>query len=187
MADLICPFCGNLGPEGAPLCPACGGPLLTAGTQVGPLPAARAGCPECGAEIPDPGNLVCVECLKPLTRPQDRAAGTRRDAPRALLLEFPGGLVTVPPGGSAVLGRDPAISDYARVFQRFENVSRLHATLRVDHGGSAWVRDEGSTNGTFVNGVPAVTGEAISLHDGDLLRLAADVEARVRLGEDTHG
>jgi pSer/pThr/pTyr-binding forkhead associated (FHA) protein len=133
MADVICPFCGNLGPESAPLCPACGGPLLTGGT---------------------------------------------------LLLEFPGGRVTVPPGDSIVLGRDPAISDCARVFQRFENVSRLHATLRVEPGGAAWVRDEGSTNGTFVNGVPAVTGEAISLHDGDLLRLAADVAARVRLRED---
>ncbi|GIH28134.1 hypothetical protein Aph01nite_64440 [Acrocarpospora phusangensis] len=207
MADLTCPFCGEPVPESAPLCLTCGGPLLTAAprgpapvwvqgpvgdaeTAVGPLPAGRENCPKCGADVPDPGNLVCVECLEPLGREPERAEpvmGTRRDTAPALRLEFPGGRVTVPAGGSVVLGRDPAISDHAQVFTRFENVSRLHATVAVDPGGTCWVRDENSTNGTFVNGSRAGAGARIPLRAGDRLRLAADVEARVELDEDGHG
>lgn len=212
MADLSCFYCGEAVPDGVLLCPACGGSQLAGATVSGPLPSpssplspapatsaeadevdetAEATCPRCGAGIPDPANLVCVECLVPFDRagpatPADEAAGTRRDVPRTLLLVFPGGRVLVRPGGSAVLGRAPD-GPHAAVFGGSGNVSRRHAVLGVDPNGAAWVLDEGSVNGTYVNDVPAGPGVRTFLHDGDVLRLAADVEATVRLTERSDG
>ena len=69
----------------------------------------------------------------------------------------------------------------AAAFASFENVSRRHATVIVDDGGRASIRDENSTNGTFVNGDRVLPGNAVRLADGDIVRLAADVSAEVTL------
>jgi pSer/pThr/pTyr-binding forkhead associated (FHA) protein len=142
--------------------------------------------------IPDPGNLVCVECLEPLARramadppAYDAVTGTRRDVPRTLMVTFPDGQVTVPAGTTVLLGRAPECGPYAGVFASCDNVSRRHATLGAEPGGAAWVRDEKSINGTYVNGVRAEPGVRTGLRDGDILRFAADVEAQVRLLEPT--
>lgn len=195
MAELTCPYCAEPIIEGSPICPGCGGPLLDSTTRL--QPAAPAGgqvaCPHCGAEIPDPGNVVCIACLEPLERlPPPRqdlptAFGTRRDGPRTLVLEFAGGRVTVLPGTVATLGRAPEAGATARVFHATDNVSRLHATVEVEPNGAVWICDEESTNGTFVNGSRLAPRDRSPLRDGDTLRLAADVEARVRLIEGDHG
>ena len=49
-------------------------------------------------------------------------------------------------------------------------VSELHATLEVQ-GGQAKLRDEGSTNGTRINGVALVPTRARSLASGDLIEI----------------
>ncbi len=69
----------------------------------------------------------------------------------------------------------------AAAFDHHEDVSRRHATVTVDDAGRATVRDEHSTNGTFVNGDRVLPGTAVTLSDGDELRLAARVTARVQL------
>jgi pSer/pThr/pTyr-binding forkhead associated (FHA) protein len=88
----------------------------------------------------------------------------------------------VQPGQELVLGRDPVHSPVASTFSRFDNVSRRHATLGIDGSGQPWVRDERSTNGTFVNDRRLQPGEQASLRDGDSLRLAADARGQVRVG-----
>ena len=55
------------------------------------------------------------------------------------------------------------------------------ATITMDDGGHASIRDEHSTNGTFVNGDRVLPGIAVRLADGDIVRLAADVSAEVVL------
>jgi pSer/pThr/pTyr-binding forkhead associated (FHA) protein len=80
-----------------------------------------------------------------------------------------------------LLGRDPAESLVAAAFANFENVSRRHATVMVDDSGRASIRDEDSTNGTFVNGDRVLPGIAVRLTDGDIVRLGADVSAEVNL------
>lgn len=193
MADVNCPFCGEPVPSGVPLCPACGGQISAAATILAPLPGVAGqgptACPRCAAPIPDPANLICVSCLEPFDRP-DRSgaaspavAATRRERPRTLVLDFPTGRVTVRPGSSVLLGRAPEAGACARVFRTCDNVSRHHASLGVEADGSAWVRDENSTNGTYINGAQVRAGTRTPLRDGDLLRLASDVEARVRLTE----
>jgi pSer/pThr/pTyr-binding forkhead associated (FHA) protein len=48
-------------------------------------------------------------------------------------------------------------------------VSGVHATLKLE-GGQLYVRDEGSNNGTLVNGNPATTGVWTIVPNGSLLR-----------------
>lgn len=162
MADVICPFCRNPVPPGQPICGRCFGATLRAATRGHTAPVAE----------PTPDGRE---------RPRDPLGLGRGGGPRILVLEFATGRVTVEPGGSAVLGREPEISPYARIFAHHGNVSRRHATIGVERDGRAWIRDESSTNGTFVNGRPTVPGDRHALHDGDTLRLGVDLHATVHL------
>jgi pSer/pThr/pTyr-binding forkhead associated (FHA) protein len=140
-------------------------------------------CFTCGANLPrtrareddaPPANTVMQEYLRPQTRPN-------AISPTVLRLSFPTGNVEVPAGTTLLLGRDPAESLVAAAFADYENVSRRHATVTMDDGGHASIRDENSTNGTFVNGDRVLPGIAVRLADGDIVRLAADVSAEVML------
>jgi pSer/pThr/pTyr-binding forkhead associated (FHA) protein len=154
-------------------------------------------CPACAAEV-KPDDLICFTCGAnlPRTRPADEDAPApatimqeylKRDettgsiAFTVLRIAFPTGNVEVPAGTSLLLGRDPQESLVAAAFSGFENVSRRHATVTVDDHGHATIRDENSTNGTFVNGDRVLPGTAVRLADGDLVRLAADVTGEVLL------
>lgn len=189
MAGLTCIFCSAENEPGEQLCRACFRRLPTEPVSSLRKPAPQADtqrsvpsepdptpatCPHCGEEVPDPGNRVCVECHRPLTRADP------------VRLSFPDGDVTVGPANTVKLGRDPATSAVATLFTERGNISRLHATVGVDEDG-AWVRDERSLNGTFVNDVPVPPGTRIGLADGDLLRLAADVVATVRITSQDSG
>jgi hypothetical protein len=155
-------------------------------------------CPTCAATV-KPTDLICFTCGANLPRAgtswdDDAPAPTtimqeylrREDRPSqisasVLRLSFPTGNVEVPAGTSLLLGRDPAESLVAAAFSRYENVSRRHATVTVDDSGHASIRDEHSTNGTFVNGDRVLPGTAVRLADGDVVRLAADASAEVLL------
>jgi hypothetical protein len=126
-------------------------------------------CPHCEAVITDPHATVCVQCLRPL-RP-----------PPVLRLAFPAGEVKIPVGQRLVLGRDAGQSPVAATFTQYDNVSRRHATVSLDPAGQPRVRDEGSTNGTYVNGERIPPGVEVPLREGDSLRLAADVTGTVYL------
>lgn len=52
-------------------------------------------------------------------------------------------------------------------------VSRLHALLVAAPDGTWSVVDPGSANGTLVNGDEIPQGQAVPLHDGDLIHLGA--------------
>ena len=105
----------------------------------------------------------------------------RRISPVVMRITFPTGNVDIPAGTSVMLGRDPAESLVAAAFAHFDNVSRRHATVQVDDAGHATIRDEGSTNGTYVNEDRVLPGSEVRLVDGDRVRLAADVTGSVSL------
>ena len=153
-------------------------------------------CPVCATEV-KPEDLICFTCGSnlPRGRPDEdppapttvmqeylrREEGTGSISFAVLRLAFPTGNVEVPAGTSLLLGRDPAESLVAAAFARYENVSRRHATVTVDDAGHATIRDENSTNGTYVNGDRVLPGIAVRLADGDTVRLGADVSAEVLL------
>ncbi|HEY2550835.1 MAG TPA: FHA domain-containing protein [Streptosporangiaceae bacterium] len=126
------------------------------------------------SDDPPAPTTVMQEYLRPRER-------TGPISPAVLRLAFPTGNVEVPAGTSLLLGRDPGESLVAAAFESFDNVSRRHATVAVDDAGHASIRDEHSTNGTFVNGDRVLPGTAVRLADGDVVRLAADVSGDVLL------
>jgi len=173
--DLICFRCGaNLphhpGPDDDVLTPTISQRFLAPGSD----PAAF--CPNCGTPVADAADVVCATCGDPL--PTGRR---RRISPVVMRITFPTGNVDIPAGTSVLLGRDPAESLVAAAFARFDNVSRRHATVQVDDSGHATIRDEGSTNGTYVNDDRVLPGSEVRLVDGDRVRLAADVTGNVSL------
>jgi hypothetical protein len=189
MASLSCPDCGvKVQPEDL-ICFRCGANLPhSPGTDDDVLtptisqrfiaPGSEPGsfCPNCGAGVSDAADVVCSTCGTPL--PTGRR---RRISPVVMRITFPTGNVDIPAGTSVMLGRDPAESLVAAAFARFDNVSRRHATVQVDDSGHATIRDEGSTNGTYVNDDRVLPGTEVRLVDGDRVRLAADVTGNVSL------
>jgi pSer/pThr/pTyr-binding forkhead associated (FHA) protein len=152
-------------------------------------------CPDCSAQV-GPTDLICFTCGANLPRVQAvpdeplpitvaqkamSAERARMISSAVLRITFPAGNVEVPAGTSVLLGRDPAESLVAAAFDGCDNVSRRHALITVDDSGRATIRDEGSTNGTFVNGDRLLPGIEVRLVDGDTIRLAADVTGVVGL------
>lgn len=178
-ADLICFTCGaNLPRERQPDEPATPATVMQEYLKREGAPAPSPGpsaCPHCGAVIRDRSAVFCLVCREPLP------PRTGIISPVVLRLSFPAGNVEVPAGTSLVLGRDPEESLVAAAFAEYENVSRRHATVTVSDTGQATIRDEQSTNGTFVNGDRVLPGTEARLTDGDSVRLAADVTADVSL------
>lgn len=198
MATVTCASCTADNDDAEPFCLECGNVLTPAAS---PPPPTRvidtpgpAQCPHCGAEVPDPINRACVECLRPFpaapaepARPADdpRVTGTRRDgaAGVSLRLSFSAGgtdlgHLDVAADEELLVGREPT-SRCAAVVAAWDNVSRRHAVVGFDGDGAAWVRDEYSTNGTSLNDVPVRPGRRSVLQHGDKLAFGADVVARV--------
>jgi hypothetical protein len=192
MATLTCPGCAAAVSHDDLICFTCGtnlprrGPVEEEATpptvmqeylrrEDNAAPGAPATCPACGRAVADRSALTCTACGATL------ATATGPISPVVLRLSFPTGNVDVPAGTSLVLGRDPGESLVAAAFASFENVSRRHATVTVSDTGEATIRDEHSTNGTFVNGDRVVPGRDVRISNGDSVRLGADVAADVSL------
>jgi pSer/pThr/pTyr-binding forkhead associated (FHA) protein len=160
-------------------------------------------CPDCGVKV-QAEDLICFRCganLPHAPMPDDVPSPTisqryidpeeyqqRRGISGVVMrITFPTGNVDIPAGTSVLLGRDPAESLVAAAFARFDNVSRRHATVVVDDSGHATIRDEGSTNGTYVNDDRVLPGVDVRLVDGDRIRLAADVTGSVSLPQGEPG
>jgi ribosomal protein S27E len=173
--DLICFRCGAnlphaLEPDDDVLTPTISQKFLGGGAE--PMVY----CPSCGNTVADAADVICPVCGETLPTGQ-----RRRISPVVMRITFPTGNVDIPAGTSVLLGRDPAESLVAAAFARFDNVSRRHATVRVDDSGHASIRDENSTNGTYVNDDRVPPGSEVRLVDGDRVRLAADVTGSVSL------
>lgn len=223
MARLKCAECGANVSKADPVCRGCGSSLLEDGATAEIPPAGRplvsspslqptadggpdrapGQCPNCGAHIPDPRNLVCIECmteLRPNVPQADKPAAppptdgvnpyatVHEQGGARLVVSFAFGNVELSVGQEMMIGRDATDQQLGRL-DDMRNVSRRHATIGLAPRGG-WVRDENSTNGTFVNGRPVKAGETADLAEGAELRLASDVRATVRFrrpGESEHG
>jgi hypothetical protein len=189
------------GPGGSGLDPFPGPPRPA---PPGPAPAAATErCPntQCQAELPQPRPLWCIHCMQKLPpqdgpgadsaeRPDVTPYGTVREViePR-LILAFTirpqqgpaasAGVIELEMGQQLLLSRESA--DYRLIGLRGKNnLSRRHATVGLAPYG-AWVRDEGSTNGTYIDGRRLTPEQLVELPEGAELRLASNVYATVRM------
>ncbi|EEP70274.1 hypothetical protein MCAG_00601 [Micromonospora sp. ATCC 39149] len=193
MAALICP---NHGPQpaGGTFCPICMEFLVPESTapaagRVCPLPGcgnlldADGRCPlhDLGGMVTEAGTWAGEPPQRPAGAGPSAAPATTRDASpdvAAFRLDFPFG--PVPVGRAEVrIGRADDLGEIALRLGAHGNVSRQHALVWVEHD-ELYVQDLSSTNGTYVNDRRLDPHTRQRLFDGDELRLASDVRARVR-------
>jgi pSer/pThr/pTyr-binding forkhead associated (FHA) protein len=170
MTRMICPVpgCVRVQHEGARIC-------LDDFEDLVPASEEEPAQPTDEADLLDAAQLAAAAQPTAVAQPASRVR---------LSLEFPHGQVTVAAGERIPLGRSAAESPHAGLLSGHRNVSRLHATAGVDQNIGAWIQDERSTNGTFVNGQDIRAQVQWPLMDGDRLRFGADLTAEVRIAEE---
>lgn len=140
-------------------------------------------CTVCGTDLwalPTTPSAPAPECTTqspPAVGPGSAGATGTSDATPVgpAVLRLPdGAAIVIPPHGFPVaLGRDPVFPD-ASAFDMFDNVSRRHATVWFD-GTTISVKDNGSSNGTWVDGRRLEPGTRTEIGAGQQLRLASNV------------
>lgn len=142
-------------------------------------------CPLCGTDLwvlPVSRPATDPEPATSTTPPSDTRPGPVGEpgpddgtsAGPAVLRLPDGAAIIIPPDGLPVaLGRDPAFP-HASAFDMFDNVSRRHMTVWFD-GTTISVNDNGSSNGTWVDGRRLEPGTRTEVGPGQQLRLASDV------------
>jgi len=120
------------------------------------------------------GLYAIGSCLLVAGRAESRSSGVRSESHK---LEFMNGdragqMVDIKPkqgdrGSEFAIGLDPGCDLCLPDMM----VSRRHARLSVKGNGDCWIADEGSSNGTYVNG-EKLTGRERLLKDGDKISIA---------------
>lgn len=124
-------------------------------------------------------------CESPLNLPRSELPPANRQS--AYLIVIRGGM----PGCMLLLGQEKTTLGRSaeNTFPLDDmTVSRHHATVRTDARGVVTLTDEGSTNGTFLNGHRIDLGHPFILEDGDRIQLGSSVVLKlVRLdSSDVH-
>ncbi len=151
-------------------------------------------CGNCGALIPE-GSNFCEKCGADLAQMQANvnAVAADEDSPTVFADET----VAVPEDtGAFTTGFINAVTARLVDMQSHESynmtgevmtigksskadcqisgdttISRMHAVISL-RGHEFYLKDNGSLNGTFINGVPVKPGQEIYLRNGDMIRLS---------------
>ena len=115
-------------------------------------------------------------CESPVDPARSESSPTARMSPYLIVMRggIPGTMLRVD-ADECTLGRS---SESLFPFDDM-TVSRRHATLQVDPGGLVTLTDQGSTNGTFLNGRRIDAGRTAKLEEGDRIRLGSAVVLRL--------
>ena len=127
----------------------------------------RVKCPVCGMEQDyDPADPVCIYCKNPLPPPQQVTPSPQQQpsTPAASSQPTPAAKFVVyalaKDGSKSVVTRiaegGPEVVLGRNDLQKFawrdpDTISRIHVKFKVI-GGKVYVRDDGSTNGTYIDG-----------------------------------
>lgn len=168
-----CERCGEPGVEGSAYCATCGAPVEN---EPGADRSEVVRVAPSGGESAAEGSARQDHPSKELNRasassPEPPSPATRR------LVGFLVSFDTVARGqywplqqGQVSVGRQGS-ENGLDIEVRHPTTSSRHASLRAScQPGCVWVTDEGSTNGTFVNGLRLQAGREQPLKDGDRLR-----------------
>jgi len=184
----VCPTCGYSNSVVSLFCigSGCGvslvgvDPTEQSSSQQGqePLPDinfASIRCPECSAEITQVTQR-CIYCDAVLPR------GDSQEEPSVRVeLRWPWGTQNLT--GTLMIGRDsPAPAELVKAIldRGYDNVSRSHAELTVSDENVS-VKDLGSVNGTYIDGVRIPPNKAIPLKHGSVIRFAANLAVEISI------
>lgn len=145
-----CSVCGNVvdyDPNN-PYCPVCGAILTPPSAQQTPLqPSPTPQQPPAPAAQPMPSAPTAQPTPPPPAQPPSAAGGVA-----VVYAVMPNGdrreVLQLSPGAERVLGRSD-LSSYA--WRDPDTISRAHLKIKFD-GAKVYVADDGSTNGTYVDG-----------------------------------
>jgi hypothetical protein len=157
--EVRCPACGmaTMVMPGQPsVCFSCGQPLpRDIGTAAMPMPPAAGGFVAPPRGGPPAFPLTSALEAQPLVAPPNPYANQSPIVASSATIMGAAGQFAIKSGIEVRVGRDPASCPITLTDPK---VSGVHATLKFE-GGQLLVRDEGSNNGTFVNGqrIPAQT------------------------------
>lgn len=167
--QIRCETCGFLNPPGADICGGCGQSIRT--PKAVPEAAYASGtCPACGFDENPPDAQFCINCGVRLSRaPQPSVPGAK------LVLSD---MTEIPLDSREILlGRKDFLQ--ATPPKEAKYISREH--FKILHEDDAYfILDEGSSNGTTVNGEEIKGKEKKKLHDDDEIVLADTVTVRFR-------
>jgi hypothetical protein len=128
-------------------------------------------CPRCRRQVEpartESGSLQCPECFEPL-----QAVAPAEPTMLVLTYQKTGQRITVADAHGVVLGRE----GYGReLLATIPQVSRAHCQVEC-RDGKWWLRDVGSTHGTFAGADRTeCRKEAVPIHDGDLIFLGREL------------
>jgi len=184
-----CENCGVLNPEGASVCKSCNKPLVqpTAPPPAAPVAASPSVCPSCGFDKNPSTAKFCMSCGKQLTpTPAPPAAAPPAAAPPpAPPVSYPVAKLVLPDmkeipisGHEEKIGREDLLRVASPEDTKF--VSREHLKITYENG-RYYIVDEGSTNGTKLNGVEIKGQGKRELNTNDEIVLADTVTVRFQM------
>ena len=190
-----CKNCGVMNPEGASVCQSCNQPLRQPPAPPGPTPSAA--CPSCGFDKNPPTAKFCMSCGSQITPtpPPGPAPTPPPPTPPPAGPPPPGPAPTPPPHPVAKLvlanmkeiplsGPDNKIGreDFLNAVSPDESkyVSREHIRITYENG-RYYIADEGSTNGTKLNGAEIKGQGKRELNNNDEIILAGTITVRFQM------
>lgn len=138
-------------------------------------------------EVPlEPGDTLRIGRFETTVRVENPEAELMAMPPVAFVRSAnnDGPPLRLAPGDEVVLGRQegPLLPRLAV----HNSISRRHATIGMDDEGRLWIRDEGSTFGTFVDGEPIPPGQQVPIGDRSVIRLSHGYELTAHSSEVVH-
>ncbi len=182
----VCPTCGHVNAVTSPFClnQGCGVSLV----GVDPTdPESQKPLPE-STPPAESATIRCVDCGKESGQEKERCiycdalllgSDAKQKAKIQIELRWPWGTQILV--GTLRIGRDPpAPADLAKAIRDrgYDNVSRTHAELSVCDE-NVCVKDLGSANGTYVDGVKIPPNKSIPLRHGSIVRFAANLAVEI--------
>ncbi len=161
----ICDVCGMANPATEMICQRCFSYLA----RKRPVAAK----PQGQAETSVPKRQSHIRFIDKPVFDQDKTI--REVAPLLLVME-PGQIITIHNGDT--IGRD---SIGGRILNQFSSVSRHHASFKYMN--SRWlIKDENSTNGTYINGTKLVPDKWYEVMVNDTLSISSNCNFTVKFG-----
>lgn len=168
-----CPNCRAMIPDDSAFCDQCGTELMWCPECKRPKPNRGRECPVCGSDLVAGRKYLNGNSAQPAPQQPQQPV----DAPQGTAISGAGATA----GPSKIVGNGWVLPLREGQFGRTSGIYPEFASCKYisgNHGafaraGAGWtVVDNGSTNGTFVNGQRLTTGVGVPLRIGDTLTIA---------------